>query len=267
MAFTSTPSLRVEVGEQSREGELRRLRHRVLGHHRRGALARCRRNVHDPAPAALAHARDRRAHRAQRRHHVQRPTPPASRRRDLLQRAPARGAGVVDEHVEPAEVPLGRGHHPLARVGLGHVEHEGLRASGLPGARQAWTASLSASSERATRSTSAPSAQRRRAVLTPDSAARAGHRALLPGEAEVHRLEGHDAVGDRDARPRPRACGERGTSPRSRGCARAARSESCPADGRVTAKLSGCRARRSPSPPRPRAARGPIPCARRTSRR
>ena len=64
-------ALRVAVGEEARERELGRLRDRVLGHRRRGALAGGRADVDDPAPAALGHRRDRRPHRPQRRHHVE----------------------------------------------------------------------------------------------------------------------------------------------------------------------------------------------------
>ena len=64
-----------------------------------------------------------RPHRPQRRHHVELVL--ASRQScvgDVVEVAPAGDAGVVDEHVEGAELLARARQHPLAGVGVGDVE-------------------------------------------------------------------------------------------------------------------------------------------------
>ena len=115
---------RVAVGEEARERELRRLRHRVLRHRRRWALAGRRADVDDPAPATLGHRRGDGTHRPQRRHHVDLVLRPPVLVGDIVEVAPAGVAGVVDEHVEGAEALRRGGQDPLTGVVGGDVEGE-----------------------------------------------------------------------------------------------------------------------------------------------
>ena len=98
------PVLRVEVGDEPREREHRRLRHRVVRHPVEGRFARGRGDVDDRARAALAHARaarrGSRARSSSRSAATSRPTP---RRSTSSKRAWTATADVVHEHVDAAE--------------------------------------------------------------------------------------------------------------------------------------------------------------------
>ena len=93
--------LRVQVGDEPREREHRRLHHRVVGHAARRALPRGRGDVDDRAPRLLQR-RQRRARGPHRAHQVEleRRLPVVVRQVGEL--ADLRRADVVDEPVEPA---------------------------------------------------------------------------------------------------------------------------------------------------------------------
>ena len=101
---------RVAVGEEARERELGGLGDRVLAASAgRRALAGGRGDVDDAAPAALGHRRERLAHQPHRRHHVELPGGVPVVVGHVVEVAPRRRAGVVDDHVDLAEALLGRG--------------------------------------------------------------------------------------------------------------------------------------------------------------
>ena len=97
-------------------------------------------------------------------------------------------AGAVDDHVDRAEPPLGLGHDPLRRVGVGHVEGE---VGGATVARRSGAPALGrrrfdlVSAARDEQDLSAGLAQQPRGRPA-DAAAGPGDDARLAGEAEVH---------------------------------------------------------------------------------
>ena len=115
---------RPEVGEQARERVLAGLGDRVRRPRLRRALAGARRDVDDPAPAALGHQRREVAHQPQRRHHVELERVVEVGVGQLVERLDLRRAGVVDEDVDGAAGALG---DPLGGVRRGHVDALGAR--------------------------------------------------------------------------------------------------------------------------------------------
>ena len=157
---------RAAVRPQPRQRELRRLRDGVLRHVRRRPLAGGAGDVHDAAPAALAHAGHERAHRAQRRHHVQLPRRLPVLVGHVVEVAPARGAGVVDQHVRLAR--RARGPRPAsARPHPDRSRRSAAPRRCRPPRGRPPAPAASAAAERATSSTEAPSAHSARAVARP----------------------------------------------------------------------------------------------------
>ena len=97
-------------------------------------------------------------------------------------------AGAVDDHVDRAEAPLGLGHDPLRRVGVGHIEGEVggatvARRSGAPALGRRRFDLVAAAGDQ--QDLSAGLAQQPRGRPA-DAAAGPGDDARLAGEAEVH---------------------------------------------------------------------------------
>ena len=172
------------------------------------------------------------------RHHVQLPGGVPVLLRHVVEVAPARGAGVVDERRRARRSgSVGLGEDPLAGVGVGDVEREVGGAAVRRRRRRARTPRrprASSSSVRATSRTCAPASQSIRAVARP-----------IPRPAPVTaqaRPRGRDPSGRGSTRSRrivdldvvaASASGGRGTWRRSSGSGRSAprRAPSGSADG------------------------------------
>ena len=168
------------------------------------------RDVHDPAPAALRASRARaRASRAVRGHHVHLPRGLPVLVRHVVEVAPARGAGVVDQHVRLAQ--RRRAPPPSMRSpASGSVTSQASAAARPPAARQLVDRLLEALAA------SAPRAARTRPRRTAARAVSSPMPRLAP--VTTHTLP---------ARPR--------STPRSLGSGRASRRARRARSGRKTA--------------------------------
>jgi hypothetical protein len=160
----------VDVGDEPREREERRLHHRVVRHRRRRALARARRDVHDRA--SPPHVRKRCARRAHGAHQVQLERPLPVVIGQLVEAADLRPAHVVDEAVEAAEALDRRADDVLGTAGAREVggDVDVPRPLVAPAGRD-HEGAFSAQLER---------------HLTSDAGGRAGHDTHLVLEAQLH---------------------------------------------------------------------------------
>ena len=167
------PSLRVQIGDEARERENGRLRHRVVGHARRRSLPRGRREVHD-RPASLSQGRKRSTDRPHVAHDVQLPVLEPLLVGDLLEARDACRADVVHEDVEPAERGDGFGDDALGLAVSRQVRDD---VRGLADPRRA--ASATGDDDGSFRDELPDD-------LEPDTAGGAGHEALLAAQSEIH---------------------------------------------------------------------------------